>query len=159
MKGGKESVEENILAVENVKQNQVQNVGEELSKPGPECDINVDCVLLVAPLDCLRFQSSRECRCIGQIEHAMKCDRVEDYFRNAHHNEVKEPVRSDAKQSLSHSQHADEDPNVEFVSPDLHLFANLWSWSSSCQQVLKIRKRIVNYRAGHKNNCDYSMFY
>jgi hypothetical protein len=24
---------------------------------------------------------------------------------------------------------------------------------------LKIRKRIVKYRAGHKNNCDYSMFY
>ena len=75
-----------------MKQNQDQNVGEELSKPGPERDINVDCVLLVATLDCLRFQSSRECWCVGQIEHAMKCDRVDDCFRNAHHNEVKEPV-------------------------------------------------------------------
>ena len=126
-----DGVKKHVFAEEGVDQGQVQHVGQELSQPGPERDVDVERVLLLATFDDVGPQAAGGgCR-VRHLDDSVEGDRVEDDLRNAEDDEVEEPLRGQAAAEDESAQDEFEAVDVYLEGPLVRFFAGRRSTASS----------------------------
>ena len=92
----KEAVKEKVLPEHEVPHDDEQHVGHELGEPVEERQVDVQRVLLLAPLDDLRAEDLSQGHHVGRRQDVAERQRVEDHLRNAHQQELDRPAGDEA---------------------------------------------------------------